>query len=247
MEIKRDIEGVFYYDTPLHFYDCDYLGRLKLSALLRYLADIAGIDYTLKGYSHEFLWEHGMVFLIAGESIRFRRVPRSGETLTFATWERGVKGPRYLRDFAVLDAQGSTVIEASSVWLLANPETRKILRPDVYDFHMTLHPELAADVPPVGKLSRGKELAFGGVHEVRYSDMDGNGHVYNAKYADFAYDAMEQRLAEREPTTFRINWDSEATLGDEVSFWFCEEGNTLVCAGKKPDGTLCFECEVGYC
>lgn len=217
-----------------------------MSALLRYLADIAGIDYTLKGYSHEFLWEHGMVFLIAGESVRIHRMPKANESLTFATWERGIKGPRYFRDFAVLDEQENTIIEASSVWLLANPQTRKILRPDVFDFHMTLHPELTPDVLPVGKLSRGKELISAEVRTVRYSDMDGNGHVYNAKYADFAYDAMPQKWVERQPVTFRINWDSEATLGDEVSLWFCEEGNTLVCAGKKPDGTLCFECEVGY-
>ena len=57
-------DGIFNYNIYLHFYDCDPKEQAKLSTILKYAADIAGIDYTLKGYSHQYLWDNGMVFLL---------------------------------------------------------------------------------------------------------------------------------------------------------------------------------------
>ena len=129
----------FGYEKEYHirFYDCDYNGNIKVSAVLRYLADLAELHYDAKGYGHDLLWEKKMVFLLAEEALRFHRRPRGDERLIFTTWERQIKGPRYFRDFEIYDKEGALVISASTTWLLVNPITRQILRPAACDFHRT--------------------------------------------------------------------------------------------------------------
>ena len=237
----------FGYEKEYHirFYDCDCNGNVKVSAVLRYLADLAELHYDAKGYGHDLLWEKEMVFLLAGESLRFHRRPRGDERLTFTTWERQIKGPRYFRDFELYDAKGELVISASTTWLLANPVTRQILRPSIYDFKPDLHPERTPDVLPVGKFSKEIEQTFLTERLIRFTDLDNNRHVYNAVYADMAFDALPFEEAAGELRDFRINFSSEAKAGDVLSLFkgSGEEGETVV-QGIKEDGTLCFECEL---
>lgn len=229
----------------IRFYDCDCNGNIKMSAVLRYLADVAELHYDIKGFGHDLLWEKEMVFLLAGESLRFHRRPRGDEKLTFFTWESKIKGPRYYRDFEIYDEVGKLVVSAGSTWLLANPNTRQILRPSVYDFKPDLHPEKVPDILPVGKLPKDGEKAFLGERLVRFSDLDNNRHVYNATYADMAFDVLPAELAGGEIRDFRINYSSEAVLGDCLSLYrYDMEDGGVVVAGEKSDGSLCFECEL---
>lgn len=237
----------FGYEKEYHlrFYDCDWNGKVKMSAVLRYLADLAELHYDTKGYGHDLLWEKEMVFLLAGESLRFHRWPRWNERLTFTTWERQIKGPRYFRDFELYDENGELVVSAATTWLLANPVTRQILRPGAYDFAPDLHPERTPDVLPVEKFGRGGDETFLAERPIRFSDLDNNRHVYNAVYADMAFDALPFEEAAGEFRDFRINFCSEATEKDVLRLYKRNgaDGETVV-LGRKEDGTLCFECEL---
>ena len=228
---------------PVRFYDCDCTGKIRLSAILRALADAAGAHYEEKGFSHEWLWEHGMAFLLAGESIRVHRYPRAGETLTLFTWEEKVKGPRYFRNFELRDEKEELVLSASTVWLLANPFTRKILRPDSFDFSPDFHPERTVDTLPVGKFTKAEPVSLG-ERPVRFSDLDQNRHVNNASYAEIALDALSFEEASAEWTDFRINFHAEAVFGEVLALTREEgEAGEIVLRGLKEDGTICFECE----
>ena len=87
-----------YEKEPLRFYDCDYKCRMKLSAILKRSAEIAGRDYTLKGFGHEALWEKQMVFLLSRVSARIFNYPHEQSDLTTRTWEHGTKGAMFLRN-----------------------------------------------------------------------------------------------------------------------------------------------------
>lgn len=225
----------------IRFYDCDCNGQMKLSAVLRYLSDIAERHYDGKGFGHDFLWENKMAFLLAGESVRFHRRPHGNEKLTFTTWEKAIKGARYLRDFEVFDEDGNLVISATSVWLLANPLTRQILRPNVYDFKVDCHPERAAETLPVEKPKSYGTLLPLEKRCVRFSDLDNNLHVYNANYADMALDALSGEEAGGSVSDFRIHYVSEARPGDKISLFRADlPGQGLLIQGEKEDNSTCF-------
>lgn len=55
-----------------------------------------------------------------------------------------------------------------------------------------------------------------GQRTVRWSDLDGNGHLYSANYGDIIWDYLPPALQERVPREFYINYSHEALLGEEL-------------------------------
>ena len=238
-------EGVFYEDSYLHFYDCDCHKRAKLSTIMKYIADIAGTDYTLKGYGHQYLWDNGMVFLLSRTNIQILRMPEAYETITVSTWEQGKKGSQFLRHFELFDSEGKKIVSAATAWLLVDPVSRKILRPEVFKGFMPLLPDKLPDCALPGKLRMPEGGVLAGSRVIRYSDLDGNGHVYNAVYGDIACDILPAEVLERPLAGFRINYQTEAVLGEEVILSVArdpEDKNSYYIEGKNAAGGNCFLC-----
>ena len=222
------------------FYDCDYKGRMKLSSILRRSSEIAGSDYTIKGYGHEILWEQDMVFLLSRVSVKIFDYPKQPDEIITRTWESGKKGAMFLRGTEIID---NDKISASiqSGWVLASPNTRKIHKPSYYAFNMPQDEEKEVFALPVGKIRYG-ELNLLGQREVRITDLDENGHVYNAVYSDMACDFLPKEKYDKDIDNFRINYVSEAVLGEKIDMYAFEEDNRNVIVGKVCD-KICFECE----
>ena len=72
MKMKEE-KGVFSTRLRTDFGECDFLKRLKISAVLKYLAETSGLDYAQKGYPHRCLLEKGEVFLLTRISCRFHK------------------------------------------------------------------------------------------------------------------------------------------------------------------------------
>ena len=64
--------------------DADCHSLLKASALLRYVEQISSMHARKFGMDDKFFEDHGVAFLVGKQALRFNRVPRRGETLTFA-------------------------------------------------------------------------------------------------------------------------------------------------------------------
>jgi acyl-ACP thioesterase len=224
----------------VRFYDCDYKGRIKLSSILRRSAEIAGSDYTNKGFQHEMLWEKDMVFLLSRVSVKILRYPRQPDELLIRTWECGKKGAMFMRGTEFINNE-ELVISIQSGWVLASPTTRKIHKPSYYDFNMPQDEEKEIFAEPIGKIGYG-ELSLLGKRTVRITDLDENGHVYNAVYSDMACDFLPVERYEKDIDNFRINYISEAVLGDEIEIMGYSEEKRNVIVGMNND-KKCFECE----
>lgn len=223
----------------IKFYDCDSYGKVKLSALLKIFSEIAGYDYNLKGFSHEYLWEREMVFLISKVTIHISRQPRDQEELTIKTWERGKKGAMYLRGCSIESADGETITDSVSGWVLVNPITRRIYKPSHFDGGFPQLTEIPMTAPVPSKILYG-DLAEAGTHEVRFSELDSNGHLYNAGYADIAMDVLTEEERRRSYTDFAVSFVGEAKLGDRITLFKQSKADSVVIVGRI-DGRECFE------
>lgn len=223
------------------FYECDCLKRLKISEILKFTSELAGYDYTQKGFSHQYLMENDMAFLLSRVSFHIFRDPHDQEELFAATWEREIKGASYIRAFEIKDVSGEMLIQGESVWILVNPVTRRILKPTSYDFGTEKFPERTVKCEPNGKIKPG-ELISAGTREIRRSDIDANGHVYNAVYADIALDFISDEYFEKNIQNFRINYVNEAKLGDIVDIYVSYEGKRAFVIGRTNE-KICFETE----
>ena len=80
---------------------------------------------------------------------------------------------------------------------------------------------------------------------VVFSDLDANGHLYNANYADVATDALTLDEYNKELELFHINYINEAKYGDVIELYKIKKGNSIFVKGKIEDKD-CFVCEFSY-
>lgn len=227
------------------FYDCDHLGRMKLSTMLKLTAEVAGYDYVIKGIDHEFLWERGYVFLLSRISMRINFYPLDQTELVSTTWEAGKKGAMFIRENRIESEKG-VCCEGVSGWILCNPTTRKIYKPSEFPFPQEQFTDEEINCEPVGRIKTEAKLQDAGTHTVVLSDLDSNGHVYNANYADIAQNSLTMEEYSRPLENFRINFLSEAVIGEEIRLTKSVVGRKAVVCGevvREGCGVPCFECE----
>lgn len=246
--IVQKEDGVFYADSYLHFYDCDCYKRAKLSSIMKFIAEVAGLDYSVKGYGHQYLWDRGMVFLLSRTNIQIDRLPLNNETITISTWEQGKKGSQFIRPFELFDEKGEKIISAVTTWLLVDPISRKILRPEQFNGFMPARQDKLPDCDIPGKLRMPEGGSLVGRRVIRYSDLDSNGHVYNAVYGDIACDILPAAVLEKPIRGFQINYQTEAVLGEELELYLApdptDNGGYYI-EGRNAAGGKCFVCRYG--
>ncbi len=212
---------IFTRSVQTSFYECDVHKNLKLSAMMEYLAETAGIDYNQFQLSHEFLWEQGMVFLISAVGIVVHRRPKAKEALQVSTWEAGTRGAHFLRRFEVVDSDGRTAFESETAWVLVHPQTHRIYRPSQFPYSLPKLPEKTVAIEALRRIEIPPEMDFLGKRKIVYSDIDANGHVNNGIYPAIAYDFYWRALEDAWPENFtaRMTFSSEAHLGEILELY----------------------------
>ena len=83
--------------------------------------------------------------------------------------------------------------------------------------------------------------------QIMYSDIDGNGHVNNARYGAFVIDSLPGEFQNKEFTDFRINYSKEATKDSVLNIYgnFDEESKKITIVAKQGEN-ICFESECHY-
>ena len=207
----------------VRFCQCDRSHRLKVSEMFRMFSDIAVTAFAFRGMDTAFLLEHQMVFLISRVAAGIRRMPMEGEEIQLATWEQEVQRAQFLRNFQIWSSEGELLAEARSGWVLVNPFTRAIMRPLAFEEALPgkLRPMPEEDCGAPDFLRLRLKAGQPGVEEMGsrtavYSDIDGNGHVDNARYLDMAMDILPEEMTLRQPREVQALFSRETLLGESL-------------------------------
>ena len=237
---QRLYENGYFRQEELVFWDCDRDQRVRVAALLSRLGAFAGYDYDARGLTHEVLWASREVFLLSRASMRIHDCPRAGDVLDITTWEAGSKAAHMRRFYEMKDQAGRVRVAAKTDWILVDPVTRKILRPSAFTAKPLMSSDRPLDCPEPRKLVLpAGEREDLGTRRVRWSDLDGNGHLFSGNYGDIVWDALPEDLQPRTPREFHINYSREAVLGDELRLEGCRNGADCFVEGLGPQG-VCF-------
>ena len=237
---QKLMENGYFRQEEFVFADCDRNKRARVAALLSRAAAFAGYDYDARGLTYEKLYAMREVFLLSRMALRIHDCPRYREVMDITTWENGVKGAHMQRVYEMRDEAGALCVSVKSEWILVNPETRRILRPGSFTAKPLGICPKEIDCPAPQKITLPKEgLEELGTRKVRWSDLDGNGHLYSAKYGDIVWDFLPEDLRDRTPRDFFIDYSREATLGEDLRLVGHREGDTYRMEGLGPEGT-CF-------
>lgn len=221
-------------ETEVVFFDCDRNKRMRVGAILTKAAIFAGHDYDARGLTYDVLYEKREVFLLSRIALQIHRCPVLGDVLNITTWENGVRGAHMQRVYEFRTRSGELCVSVKSDWILVDPVSRKILRPSTFTARPITSCPVEIHCPEPKKLpvpDNGEPL---GERVVRWSDLDGNGHLFSGHYGDIVWDALPPELQEQCPREFYINYSHEATLGQTLTLTGHWEDNTYLMEGKGP-------------
>lgn len=215
----------------LRMRDCDAHGRWKCSSLLKQMQELGEDHSALMGFSRAQLIDKGMCWVLYRLAAALYEEPLLGEALSMTTWPGPVTGPLFPR-FYVWEKEERLIGEAATAWVLFDISKRRVLRPAMLPgVYVPCARESGLAMPGALKMA-GLEAVE--TRRVRYTDLDANGHMNNARYADWVSDLLEGR----DIRSLQINYVTEARLGDSVELQASPGG---LIAGVRQDGRMIFE------
>jgi acyl-ACP thioesterase len=202
-----------------NYYDCDAADLLKPAAAMRYMQQASSEHLETIGMSPVKLYEQGMVFLLSKTCMKIHRMPKTAENIIIGTAATETRGARFVREFIIESADGERLVSALTLWVLADTNAHKIIRPSNFPYPLPYVPSIlngAIDDVKIPKPSGTEEIVKDNI-QVRYSHTDVNRHVNNSVYADFACDALPyEKLVEAGLSLLVISFLNEARHGDAI-------------------------------
>ena len=224
----------------------DRFDRMRPSTLL-FFAQEAAISHCAQiGMDWSAMAAKKMFWAITRTKVEILRMPRGGETVTVETWPMANTRVAYPRATVMYDASGAVVMRSVSLWVLMDMEKRSMILPGKSGLDFTGEDRGGELKPPAGL------PAFQSQHQsqrvVRYSDIDVNGHLNNARYLDWVNDLMDCDFhGGRELREMIICYVSEAREGQELTqeWSFDEENQQLLVQLRREDDRV-FSAKLTY-
>lgn len=237
---------IFQKEITVMEYECDVQRRIKLSGIMHHAQQMGSDHLATKHVDYRQMYADGMVFVVNKMKITVNRRPEFQERLLLTTIPKEPKGVQFIRDTLFETLDGERLVEVSISWALINPETRRILRPSAFDrYGFRFNPNDGETVTGY-KLRQPEGIHIIHHRQVRYSDLDYNGHVNNSVYADMVCDMLPiDQVGEREIAGFGIIYHKEAKFGQVLDVTAVPVGNSWYFGGKCLDAR-CFEAEIQF-
>ena len=229
-------------DYTIACYEADANQRLKPTAMLDWMQEIAGRDATLLGFGYNDLIQNNTAWVLSRTHVRFHQYPKWRDIVNLKTWHKGAFKVLYLRDFQLYNEAGDTLASATTSWLIIDMSTRRMVRnselatsPDTCIFEHAIEQPADKIVFPTDL-----EATPAASHKVVWSDIDTMAHVNNVKYVAWALDAIDEDILREKPLKeIIVNYDAEVLLGEEVTLYLIkqetEEGLVCYIQGKVED------------
>ena len=208
---KLEKIGVFHFKTESYL--LDFRGRITIPMIGNYMMHAASNHASQRGFGFSDMTEKHTAWVLSRMAIEINRYPEMSEPVTLYTWIDEVGHFFTSRCFELNDASGAVVGYARSVWAAIDLKTR---RPTPLDIE-ALSEYVADRVCPIdkpGKIANLERDSEGIPYQVKYSDLDINGHFNSIKYIEHLLDLFELDLfEEKEVRRFDISYISEGRYG----------------------------------
>ena len=246
----EDLQDFIYFNSEcaVSFCQCDKNHKLSLFELLRLVTDAAVEDFNQRLMGYEKLTENNVGILLSRQSFRLHKMPVVDQKICIKTWEEKPEPLQFVRAYEIFDKKtGEKLVSGISNWLLVDLQKRRLM--PIKNFTMRKAPEKtsAHDCIPLTKILVPDNLEKLGERKIMYSDIDGNGHMNNARYGAFVIDALPEEFQNISFTDFKIYYNKEAVQGQMLEIFgsIDSEHRKIFILGKQGN-VNCFESELYY-
>ncbi len=220
--------------------NCYENGKLKLSALQYFMQECASEDSDSYGMTGEQMRQKGMAFVLTRVSLDIYKDISIGDDLEILSVHDHAEGVSLIREFIIV-SQNGYCCRATTVWIILNLETRRILRPNsITEYAPTVY--IFKEQVESEKHIFAKEEIPEHVTDVKIvkNHIDENGHVNNTYYQDFIALALGNEYADKSISHLQISYVHEAFEGDVLSLSVLTDSNVSRVRAEN-GGKCCFE------
>lgn len=221
----------------IRYTDTDAFDNLKLSSLLSFQEESAGLSADELGFGYDAISPKNLGFIIVNNYIELYRPVKLGEVLELHTWPLRPKHLIFLRDYEFY-SEGEKVGVATTRWCMIDTKKYSVMPASAYfseEAFDNYNTERSIDFNSwkIPKTEGGK-LAYSKV--VAYSDYDHYFHVNNTKYADFLTDTFTvDELKGKFIKKLQITYVKQCKMGEKIDFFRKTEGNRIFVDGSVGD------------
>ncbi|MFW6131650.1 MAG: acyl-[acyl-carrier-protein] thioesterase [Candidatus Aminicenantaceae bacterium] len=200
---------------PIQTYDIDFMGKLKLEAMLNFLQESAAEHALKSGLSFNDLLKKNLAWILSRYHIKIDNYPGLGDSIDISTWASKRSGIFTLREYEAF-CNNKKVSAATTSWMAVDLDSKKPVRieENLPDFPMHSRRVIHDDFNPLSDLKKPDfELKF----PVLKGDLDLNRHVNNVVYIKWAIETVPQEVIfNLKPYRIEINYKNEVFYGDWI-------------------------------
>ncbi len=227
---------MFIKKTVVTYDQCGQNGMTS-GALARLLEETASDDMDSRGLGIKDMKKRGLLWILISREVRTSGLPEEGTELEICTWMSGKKHGLYPRYFLIKDKEGNTVTETSDMWGLMDPDSRKLDLRTELDTNDEEEQCTDLKMTPAWRV-KFPELKEKVIKIITGSEIDGNGHVNNSIYLDWAEEILEERaLKGNDLDHMWIVYEKELLEGEIADIEFTKDENTFYMKGSVEDET----------
>lgn len=222
--------GPYLRDYTVSISDVDPARNLRLSALFRLFQEVATAHAACLGAGSGAALDKGILWVVTAQRAHILRMPRYEEKVKLSTWPGKPTHAFFPRYYRVRGEDGAPLAEASSVWVLMDAVSRKMILPreGILDLPgVVTGEETALPTPPRMGTFTGES-----VFTVPYSYLDLNGHMNNVRYFDLAEDLTPPELRARPIREVTVKYGGEARLGERLDLQTGREEDAWFLSGE---------------
>lgn len=214
--------------------DVDENLEVRLSSLFKFMQQVGSNHAEKLKIGHWELFKHNMLWVVIRMNVKIYRSPILDEIITVTTHPGETKSFIYPRYFEIFDAKGNLIVAASSLWTIIDKTTRKVvMKPTGL---APIKAEKSKNDLPLPEKVVGDASTLVDTRNVRYTEIDLNGHLNNTEYIEFLLDTHEPEFyKEHRINEINICYEKEIKGGDVVKMYSNKTFPEII-KGKVNDG-----------
>lgn len=202
----------------IKYSEIDQNQALKPYSLLNYLQDIASQNAEDLGFGYSFIHPRNYAWFLLKYRMEFQQYPFDIQELRLKTEPRGYNKLFAYRDFELF-SEDKLLARIHSAWSLVDIDTRALVSvPKVLDGNSNMKQfEKREDDLNFSKIETIVNSNIKKDFEVRYNDLDVNGHANNGNYIVWAFEPLDFEFKNNHQIkTLDMIYKKEAKFGEKI-------------------------------
>lgn len=199
----------------------DSQGRMRPSGLARQMERITQEHLAAFGMDYKSLREEGKAWVISWTSIYIAGLPKVGDQVILRMWPGKNKSVMYKREYGFYSETGTPLASVSSLFLMMDINTRSVASPTEKVKGIPVITVPGEAKPPKMREAMPESFAEHTMRKVHPNEIDGNGHMNNACYLEWAEDIQTaENCEETIPAYIWVQYNKELQEGQEAALHY---------------------------